>query len=141
MNHIAAYRLSTDQVIAAQSSDARLGLSIEEASARLERYGRNELSTEKPLPAWRKFLAQFRDVLVLLLLFATAISATIWLIERDAALPYEAIAILSVVLLNAIMSYLQQARAEQALAALRQMSAAKAKHRSPPNRTTPPIVR
>jgi hypothetical protein len=45
------------------------------------------------VPAWRKFLGQFRDVLVILLLIATAISAGLWLVERDSAWPYEAIAI------------------------------------------------
>jgi magnesium-transporting ATPase (P-type) len=53
--------------------------------------------------------------LIILLLVATAISATLRLIERDAALPSEAIAIVAVVLLNAIMGYSQQSRAEQAL--------------------------
>ena len=76
------------------------------------------------MPAWRKFLGQFRDVLVVPLLIATAISAGLWLVERDSALPYEAIAIFAVVLLNAVMGYVQQSRAEQAVAALRQMSAA-----------------
>jgi len=46
-------------------------LSQAEARARLEEYGRNELTTEKPGPAWKKFLAQFQDVLVVLLLIAT----------------------------------------------------------------------
>lgn len=92
----------------------------------MDQYGPNELRTQAPTPPWRKFLAQFQDVLVILLLIATAVSAVLWLIERDAAAPYEAIAIFSVVLLNAVMGYVQQARAEQAVAALRQMSAAKA---------------
>jgi Ca2+-transporting ATPase len=103
-----------------------LGLASEKARALLERHGPNELAPDKPIPGWRKVLDQFRDVLVVLLLIATAISATLWLLERDSALPYEAIAILAVVLLNAIMGYLQQMRAEQAVAALRQMSAARA---------------
>ena len=107
-------------------SDARLGLSEAEARARLDRHGRNELTAEEPVPAWRKFLAQFQDVLVILLLIATLISAALWLYERESALPYEAIAILAVVLLNAIMGYIQQSRAEQAVAALRQISAAHA---------------
>ena len=101
-------------------------MSAGEARARLERYGKNELTAEKPVPAWRKFLAQFQDVLVILLLIATVISAGLWLYERESALPYEAMAIFAVVLLNAVMGYLQQSRAEQAVAALRQMSAAHA---------------
>ena len=78
------------------------------------------------MPGWKKFLAQFKDVLVILLLIATAISAALWLIERESALPYEAIAIFAVVLLNAIMGYIQESRAESAVAALRQMAAAQA---------------
>src|SRR6185437_909065 len=107
-------------------TNAKRGLSTSEATARLEQYGRNELAAKKPLPAWRRFLAQFQDPLVVLLLVATAISGTLWLLERNSALPYEAIAILAVVLLNAVMGYVQRSRAEQAVAALRQMSAAHA---------------
>ena len=102
--------------MAALASDAERGLGQAEARARLERHGRNELTAERPVPAWRKFLGQFRDVLVVLLLIATAISAGLWLVERDSALPYEAIAIFAVVLLNAVMGYVQQSRAEQAVA-------------------------
>ena len=124
---ISAYRLPVDDVAAALATDVHAGLSLDEARTRLETYGRNELTAQQPVPAWRKFLAQFQDVLVVLLLIATAISAALWLIERDAALPYEAIAIFAVVLLNAVMGYVQQSRAEQAVAALRRMSAAHAK--------------
>ncbi|MGH7397082.1 MAG: cation-translocating P-type ATPase [Candidatus Rokuibacteriota bacterium] len=122
----APYRQSVDDALAALGTDAHLGLSEPEARARLERDGRNELLAEKPVPAWRKFLAQFKDALVVLLLVATGISAALWLYERDSALPYEAIAILAVVLLNALMGHIQESRAEQAVAALRQMSAAHA---------------
>ena len=123
----APYRQPIDEVLAALGTEARLGLSFAEARARLESYGRNELAAEKPVPAWRKFLAQFQDVLVILLLVATLISGGLWLYERETALPYEAMAILAIVLLNAIMGYIQQARAEEAVVALRQMSAAHAK--------------
>ena len=104
---------------AAASSD-------EEARARLERFGANELLSEPGIPGWRRFLAQFEDVLVILLLVATAISAVLWLYERDTALPFEAIAISAIVLLNAVIGYVQEARAETAIAALRQMSAERA---------------
>jgi len=102
------------------------GLSEEDARARLARYGPNELAVEKPVPAWRRFVSQFQDVLVVLLLIATAISAALWVLEGDAALPYEAIAIVAVVLLNATMGYVQESRAAAAVAALRAMSAADA---------------
>ena len=123
---MAPYRQRLDQVLAALGTDAQRGLSEAEVRARLDRHGRNELTAEEPVPGWRKFLAQFQDVLVILLLIATLISAALWLYERESALPYEAIAIFAVVLLNAIMGYIQQSRAEQAVAALRQISAAHA---------------
>jgi Ca2+-transporting ATPase len=123
---IAAYRQPVKEVLIRLGSDARNGLSEEEARARLEKYGKNELTAEEPVPAWRKFLAQFQDVLVILLLIATLISAALWLYERDSALPYEAIAIFAVVLINAVLGFIQESRAEEAVAALRQMSAAHA---------------
>jgi Ca2+-transporting ATPase len=121
-----AYRRSIPDVAGALDTDVRRGLPEAEAAARLERWGRNELEAEQPVPVWRRFLAQFQDVLVILLLVATAISAGLWAYERDTALPYEALAILAVVLLNAAMGYVQEARAEAAVAALRSMSAAEA---------------
>ena len=121
-----AYRRSYDEVLAALGTDAQFGLSEEQARERLERYGRNELAAERPVPEWRKFLDQFTDALVILLIVAAAISAGLWLYERESALPYEAIAIFAIVLLNALMGYVQRARAEQAVAALRQMSAVRA---------------
>ena len=119
-----AWRRHAHDVVAALGTDARRGLSQSEAQARLDRDGRNELAAAPPVPAWRRFLAQFQDVLVVLLLVATVVSAVLWVFERDAALPYEAMAIFAVVLLNAAMGYVQEARAEAAVAALRAMSAA-----------------
>jgi len=122
-----AYQQPFELVVEALRSDARAGLSHGEARARLEQHGKNELAADPPVAAWRKFLAQFQDVLVILLLLATAISAALWVYERDSALPYEAIAISAVVLLNAVMGYVQESRAESAVAALRQMAAAQAR--------------
>ena len=120
------HRLTADDVLSALGTDPRAGLTQAQARERLRRYGRNELAAETPVPAWRKFLGQFTDWLVILLILAASISGGLWLYERDTALPYEAIAIFAIVLLNALMGYVQQARAEQALAALQQMSAAHA---------------
>src|SRR5918995_4545139 len=122
----AEYRRTVEEVVAGLGSNPRRGLSSEEARARLERYGPNELEAEKPVPAWRRFLAQFRDTLVILLLIATAVSVGLWAYERDSALPYEGLAIFAIVLLNGVLGYVQESRAERAVAALRAMSAAEA---------------
>ncbi len=122
----AAYRRTSDEVVKGLGTDGGRGLSEAEARARLDKYGRNELAAEKPVPGWRKFLAQFEDTLVILLLVAAAVSAGVWLHERASPVPYEALAILSIVLLNAAMGYAQIARAEKAVAALRAMTAAEA---------------
>ncbi|GGE62920.1 haloacid dehalogenase [Streptosporangium jomthongense] len=124
---VAAYQLSPDAVISALETNEQRGLEVNEAAARLERNGRNELVAAKPVPGWRKVLAQFTDTLVILLLLAAAVSLGLWLFERDSALPYEAIAILAIVVFNAAMGFVQQARAEQAVAELQQMSAAQAR--------------
>ncbi|MBV9786785.1 MAG: HAD-IC family P-type ATPase, partial [Chloroflexi bacterium] len=122
----AAYQAAVDQVVATLQTDPQRGLSSAEAGQRLQRYGPNELESAPPIPAWRRFLAQFQDVLVILLLIATAISIGLWIYERDSALPYEGIVIFSIVLLNGVLGYVQETRAEQAVAALRAMSAAHA---------------
>jgi Ca2+-transporting ATPase len=121
---ISAYDQPVEDVIAALGTDPERGLTESEAGARLARDGRNELASEAAVPVWRKFLAQFKDVLVILLLVATVISAGLWLYEGDSALPYEAIAISAVVLLNAVMGFVQESRAESAVAALRKIAAA-----------------
>jgi P-type Ca2+ transporter type 2C len=121
-----AYRQSVAELESTLATVARRGLSDEEARQRLTQFGKNELTAERPVPEWKKFLRQFKNLLVMLLLVATAISSALWVLERDAALPYEAMAIFAVVLLNAVMGYLQEARAEQAVAALRKISAAHA---------------
>ena len=75
------HRQHAEAVVAALRTDLRRGLTDAEVEARLERYGRNELAAEKPTPAWRKFLRQFQDVLVILLLAATGISAGLWVVR------------------------------------------------------------
>jgi Ca2+-transporting ATPase len=122
-NQTDAYRMTAEEVVAELGSDPQRGLSGQDASARLRQYGPNELETEQPVPAWRRFLAQFQDVLIILLLVATAISVGLWVYERDTALPYEGMTIFAIVLLNGILGYVQETRAERAVAALRAMSA------------------
>ncbi|MBS0196519.1 MAG: cation-translocating P-type ATPase [Planctomycetes bacterium] len=120
------YRQTVEEVLARFDTDPRRGLTNAEAAARLATHGRNELLSEPAIPAWYRFVAQFTNLLVILLLIAAAISATIWLLERKSAFPYEALAILAVVILNAVMGFVQESRAETAMAALREMTAAEA---------------
>ncbi len=123
---VPAYQRPADAVVAELESDARHGLASNEAARRLQQYGPNQLQAEAEIPAWRKFLAQFQNPLVILLLIATLVSFAVWLIERETALPFEAIAIFVIVLLNAIVGYVQEARAEESVAALMAMTAPEA---------------
>lgn len=134
------YRRPAADVVAALGSDARWGLSAEEVRARLERHGPNELPSSAPVPAWRRFFAQFKDVLTSLLLVATIVSAVVWWFERDSPVPYEALTILAIVFLNGVLGFVQESRAEQAVAALRAMSAPTARVvRDAEQRTVPTV--
>jgi Ca2+-transporting ATPase len=117
------YRREAAEVVAEHGTDRARGLSGAEIPARLARDGRNALPAKPPVPAWRRFLAQFRDVLTLLLLVATAVSFVAWWIERDAPAPYEALTILAIVVLNGVLGFVQERRAERAVAALQAMAA------------------
>jgi magnesium-transporting ATPase (P-type) len=106
--------------------DAERGLSSGDAAARLAEHGPNQLEAEPPVPRWRKLLAQFQDPLVYLLLVAVVVSFVAWLIEGAEEVPFEVIVILAVLAANAVLGYAQEARAEQAVAALARMAAAHA---------------
>jgi Ca2+-transporting ATPase len=123
---VSPHSLSPADCAAHLQSDANAGLRSDDAARRLESDGPNSLDEAPPTPLWRRILGQFRDVMVLLLLAATAVSGILWWIEGASSLPYEALAILSIVLLNAILGLVQQAKADSAVAALRKMTAARA---------------
>ncbi|HZO31041.1 MAG TPA: HAD-IC family P-type ATPase, partial [Chloroflexota bacterium] len=118
-----AYRRPVEEVVEELDVDTGRGLGADEARTRLDKYGRNELPSEPPTPAWRRFLGQFNDPLTLLLLVATVVSFVAWTFERETPIPYEAIVILAIVVLNGILGFVQEHRAEQAVAALQAMSA------------------
>jgi P-type Ca2+ transporter type 2C len=140
----AFHQLSVEETIAALDTGAQHGLNTDEVRRRLDQYGANELRKTAGTPAWRRFLKQFQDALVVLLLIATAVSAVVWYVERDTALPYESLVILAIVILNAILGFVQEEKAEQALSALRELSAPQAtvirdstKHRIPARELVP----
>ena len=119
----AVHSMPATEAVRILRSDAERGLSGDEARSRLAHHGPNELRKAPRIPAWRRFLGQFRDSLVILLLVAAAVSGVIWLIERDAPLPYESMVIFAIVFLNAILGFVQEEHAESALSAIRKMSA------------------
>jgi potassium/sodium efflux P-type ATPase len=110
-------------VVAALGTRVDRGLTSVEAAARLERHGPNQLDPAATVAAWRKLLAQFADPLVYLLLAAVVVSFAAWLIEGANGVPFEVIVILVIVVLNAVFGYVQESRAEHAVAALQQMAA------------------
>jgi magnesium-transporting ATPase (P-type) len=110
------------EVAHALGTDLAQGLSSTEAARRLAQEGPNELHAAPPVPAWRRFLAQFRDPLIYLLLGAIAISLAAWAVEGRAGWPVDAIVIALIVVLNALLGYVQEAKAEGAVAALARMT-------------------
>ncbi len=111
------------EVARALGTDLARGLTSAEAARRLARDGPNELRSAPPVPAWRRFLAQFRDPLIYLLLLAIAISLVAWMLEGRGGWPVDAIVIALIVVLNAVLGYVQEAKAESAVAALARMTA------------------
>ena len=96
------------------------GLTDEEAKARLEQYGPNELKAEKRVTPLQVFLRQFQSFLVLILVFASVISFVLG--ETT-----DAVVIGAVVVLNAVLGFVQEYRAERAMDALKELAAPKAR--------------
>ena len=113
-NDIQWYKKDINEVIQAFRSDKKTGLSEEEATNRTETYGQNELISIAKVPWYKVFIRQFTDVLILILFAAAAISLAIDEIG-------DAITILVIILLNGILGFVQEYKAENAIEALRQM--------------------
>ena len=103
--------------------DLAHGLTSADASLRLSRDGPNQLAAAVALPFWRRFLTHFQDPLIYLLCAAVLISLAAWAFEGRAGWPVDAIVIALVILLNGILGYLQEAKAQDAVAALSTMTA------------------
>ena len=109
-------------VLAGLGSSVDRGLAATEARDRLQRDGPNELRSAPPLPAWRRLLAQFQDPLIYLLLAAIIVTLLVWWLEGARGRPVDAVVILVIVLLNALLSFLQEARSQHAAAALARLT-------------------
>jgi P-type Ca2+ transporter type 2C len=114
---------SVTVVIDALGVDPAAGLDAAEVTERRARFGPNRLDAAPPVPGWRKILAQFADPLIYLLLGAVVISFVAWVVEGRDGVPFEPLVIVAIVVLNAVLGYVQEARAENAVAALQAMAA------------------
>lgn len=109
------HTISTDEVLNETKSNLQ-GLSSDEVQQRLQQYGPNELTARKKTPAIVFFLRQFKDIMILVLVAAAVISAFIGEIT-------DTIVIIVIILINAIIGFVQEYRAEQAMDALQKMAA------------------
>lgn len=112
-----------DDVARVLGADFANGLTSQEASRRLSESGRNELRAAPRAPTWRRVLAQFQDPLIYLLLAAIAIALVAWGIGGWVGWPVDVIVIAAIVVLNGVLGYVQEAKAQDAVAALARMTA------------------
>ena len=112
-----------DVVAIELGADVDRGLRSEEAAERSAFFGPNQLDAAEATPTWRKILAQFADPLIYLLLGAVVISFVAWVVEGRDGVPFEPLVIVAIVVLNAVLGYVQEARAETAVASLQRMAA------------------
>ena len=119
---IAWHTVSPEDVIRELTVDVALGLDPEEIQRRHVRYGNNVLEEAPPVPLWKRLLRQFHNLVIWILIFAAVISGVMaeWA---------DALSILAMVLLKGILGFVQEERAERALAALQKLSSPMAKVR------------
>ena len=99
------------------------GLSSQEAQQRLGQYGENKLAEKKKKTNLQRFLEQFKDAMIIILLLAAAVSFVVACFGHDPMEFFEPLLILLIVVLNAVLGMVQEAKAEKALDALKNMSA------------------
>ena len=108
------HALQVDEAIEKTGTDTDKGLTADEAKKRLEKYGRNEIPKGKKRSWFQRLLAQFKNTLIYVLLVAAVITALIehWI---------DMWVILAVVVINAVIGFIQEGRAEKALEDLQEM--------------------
>ncbi len=126
------HTLEVPKALSTLESNRTSGLSEQQARERLDRYGLNELEESGGRSAWEILIDQFKNVMLLLLIGVALISGILDVVAlmqgnvKPGEVPFkDTIAILAIVVLNGVLGYVQESRAEQALAALKQMASPK----------------
>ncbi|WP_308623021.1 cation-translocating P-type ATPase [uncultured Enorma sp.] len=120
------YLASAEDVLSEQSTNAETGLTSAEAQARAAKFGPNKLKEEEKTPLWIRFFQQMADPMVIMLIVAAVISAVTGMIQGESEWA-DVIIIMAVVIINSALGVIQEAKSEEALAALQEMSAAQSK--------------
>ncbi len=120
------YRLEAQEVLAKLGS-GEAGLSAREAGLRLAKYGRNALQQGKKRSKLRFFFAQFKDLMSLILIAAALLSGVLAFVTGDTNELADTAILLFIILLNAVVGFLQQYRADDALQKLKKMSVCRAR--------------
>ncbi len=115
MNEKKIYNLAIEEIPLALESNLDSGLSSTEANNRLTKFGPNQLKEKKPVSPLKIFLSQFQDLIIWILIGAALVSGFLkeWV---------DALAIIAIVILNAILGFIQEYRAEKSLSALKKLS-------------------
>jgi Ca2+-transporting ATPase len=117
---LSAHAQSAEQVIRHFATDVSTGLTASHAAQWLAQHGPNELAEAPPQPWWRRLAAQFKDLVIWILIAAAVIAG----IVGDLL---DTLVILAIVVLNGILGFIQEERAQQAMTSLRKLSAPQAK--------------
>ncbi len=110
------FATKAEEVVKSLGSNIQKGLTVAEARNRLQKYGFNQLQSQKKISLWQIFGAQFTDFMVLVLIGAAIVS---FLLGEKA----DAITIVAIIVLNAILGFVQEYRAEKSLDALKELTA------------------
>ena len=123
-----SFSKSIKDTIEELKTDETRGLTSQEAKARLEKFGPNSLGEEKKIPLWKRFLAQFADAMVIILIAAAILSAFMAIQNKEGIEGWiDVFVILAIVILNAVLGVYQEGKADQALEALKKMSSPQSK--------------
>jgi Ca2+-transporting ATPase len=120
------WSIDANEVASRAKVNLETGLTAAEVTRRQEQFGPNELVGQAPTPWWVKLLAQVRDPLTYLLFGAVVLSLVAWWLEDEGGLPLEAIVIGIIIVANATLGFIEENKAEKAVAALQRLTAATA---------------